>query len=115
MSDQTGDHISPELAEAFSWAVYHYRHVWTPGTPEITRKLSNGSFTMIGVCDLVDKFTDPLPDGLFDILRSETHLGTDVSALDADRTYRGGARHLRLLIDAKKEAARKREELRRNR
>ena len=73
MSDQTGDHISPELAEAFSWAVYHYRHVWTPGTPEITRKLSNGSFTMIGVCDLVDKFTDPLPDGLFDILRSETH------------------------------------------
>jgi hypothetical protein len=74
----------PNWPKRFLGAVYHYRHVWTPGTPEITRKLSNGSFTMIGVCDLVDKFTDPLPDGLFDILRSETHLGTDVSALDAD-------------------------------
>ena len=63
-------------------------------------------FTIGEMSRLEDKFTDPLPEAVLNMLYRETDdiKGVDVSALRDDQTYRGGGRHLRYLIEARKEA-----------
>ena len=75
--------------------------------PEPRTLLYGQHFTIGEITRLVDKFTDPLPEAVLNMLYRETDdiKGVDVSALrQMIRTYRGGGRHLRYLIDARREA-----------
>jgi hypothetical protein len=97
--------IPPEIAVAFAWAVEAFSLNWSPALPEPGTLLYGQHFTIGEISRLVDKFTDPLPEAVLNMLYRETDdiKGVDVSALRDDQTYRGAGRHLRYLIEARKE------------
>jgi hypothetical protein len=74
--------------------------------PEPRTLLYGQPFTIGEISRLVDQFTDPLPEAVLNMLYRETEdiMGVDLSPLRDDQTYRGGGRHLRRLIEARKEA-----------
>jgi hypothetical protein len=106
MVEASTEPITPEIAVAFAWAVEAFSLNWSPVLPEPTTLLYGQHFTIGEISRLVDRFTDPLPAVVLNMLYRETDdiKGVDVSALRDDQTYRGGGRHLRHLIEARKEA-----------
>jgi hypothetical protein len=94
--------ISPKLADAFFEAVRGYVR-WGFIRPEPGVTDPQGELIPISaVCRRVDKFTDPLPDEVFDalyFLARQKHLK---EKLDAERTYVTGAQVLLKLIEDRK-------------
>src|SRR5258708_1463076 len=94
--------ISPKLADAFFEAVRGYVR-WGFIRPEPSVTDHQGELIPISaVCRRVDKFTDPLPDEVFDalyFLARQKHLK---EKLDAERTYATGAQLLLKLIEDRK-------------
>jgi hypothetical protein len=92
---------SLELRIAFHNAVLRFQD-WTANVAEPKVKL-RGKFSPISeVCREVANLSDPLPAIVLSILYKETPAGDDMLALKMDETYRGGARHLRRLIENRK-------------
>ena len=105
MVEASTEPITPEIAVAFAWAVEAFSLNRCPVLPEPRTLLYGQHFTIGEISRLVDRFTDPLPAVVLNMLYRETDdiKGVDVLALRDDQTYRGG-RHLRHLIEARKEA-----------
>jgi len=105
----TDDAIPPNLAEAFAQAVLVYGD-WDPSIPEREVRIDGASYTMSAVCDLVDRYTDPLPEEVYTVLSSHFHNmphGELKKRFDeSDRTYAAGARCLRELIERREAAKR---------
>jgi hypothetical protein len=91
--------IPPDLAKAFSDAVFAFG-VWSPEQSERVIPIRRrGLYSISSVCDFVDRFTAPLPERIIKKLRSYMNDYPDVKAeLDADCTYSTGARCLRNLM-----------------
>ena len=101
-SEAMDEPISPKLADAFFEAVRGYVR-WGFIRPEPSVTDHQGELIPISaVCRRVDKFTDPLPDEVFDalyFLARQKHLK---EKLDAERTYATGAQLLLKLIEDRK-------------
>jgi hypothetical protein len=102
MTEPTVDPITPKMAEAFANAVLDY-HNWHPSQPEPEVRIGGTFFPISAVCDFVDKFIDRLPPHVLSKLYEETRLDIDMVELKKDETYRGGAKHLRWLINSRKD------------
>jgi hypothetical protein len=113
---ENADAIPSHLSEAFHHAVWLYDD-WSYAMPELEVSIDRKPYSMSAVCGLVDNFSDPFPDQVFDRLFSymriqHRHLK---ERLWAERTYSAAARCLRELIEDRKAEYRRLEELRRNR
>ena len=78
--------ISNELAKAFAVAVFAYDPRATRGAIKVP---GDGYVSLIGVCDLVERFNDEVPDQVFAKLRSYMHHVTHgelVYAMETNRT-----------------------------
>jgi hypothetical protein len=97
---------SLELRIALHNAVSRFQD-WTANVAEPKVKLQNKFCPISEVCREVANLSDPLPQAILSILYKETQAGDDVLALKMDETYRGGARHLRRLIENRKRQRRR--------
>jgi hypothetical protein len=99
------DSIPPHLSEAFRKAVYLLA-AWNPPEPESTVLIEERTFTMSAVFGAAENYRDPLPDFIFDKLRSYMHAqDSDLEAdLADDPSYATGARCLVKLIGERKAA-----------
>ena len=73
---------------------------WKFGGDEPIVLIDRKNFLISSICDVVDQFSDPLPDSVFNFLYSEmdeTHRNLK-EALAKDQSYAGAARCLRELI-----------------
>ena len=112
------DPIPRDLQEAFKEVVYRYaQSEWTPDGPELLVSIDFKPFGFETVCGLVDNFDDPLPEDLLHLLLANIHCRDEdlKEDLATKRSYSSAARALRLLMQRRKEAYRKREEARRER
>jgi hypothetical protein len=100
MSGQPVEPVPPELAKAFSDAVFAFG-VWSPGqNGRVIPIRRRGFYSISSVCDFVDRFTAPLPERVIKKLRSYMKDHPDVNAeLDADCSYATGARCLRKMME----------------
>jgi len=60
---EPSDKIPDHLSNAFHEVVWRYA-TWDPSAPEITVRIINDSYPMSAVCGFMDKFNDPLPEGV---------------------------------------------------
>jgi hypothetical protein len=92
--------ISSELAEAFAEAVFAYDARDTRISIKVP---GNGYVSLIGVCDLVERFNDQVPEPVFSKLRSYMHHMTHgelVYAMETNaHTYATAARCYRSLLE----------------
>jgi|HubBroStandDraft_6_1064221.scaffolds.fasta_scaffold59394_6 hypothetical protein len=117
MSEQSAKPIPPDFAEAFADAVLAYKN-WTPEQPERLIKIGPRFYSIISVCDFLDRFTSPLPEHIYQKLRSCMHdmpHGEVIADMERDSSYAAGARCLRKMIKLRIQDHRRREELGRNR
>jgi hypothetical protein len=92
---------SLELRIAFHNAVSRFQN-WTADVAEPRVKLRSRLCLISEVCQEVTNVVDPLPEAIFLILCKETQAGDDILTLKMDKTYRGGGRQLRRLIESRK-------------
>jgi len=97
----TSESDSLELRIAFHNAVSRFQD-WTAGVAEPRVKLRDRFCPISEICQEVANLSDPLPKDILSVLYKETPAGDDMLALKMDETYRGGARHLRRLIENRK-------------
>ena len=116
MSNQTDDHISARLAEAFDGAVDLYQTTWTPGVSEPEIVIEGKAHTLTEVCRLVESYDDKLPNIVLD--RLWYYLDDTRRLLKEDlgrnRTYAAGGRCLRKLMEDRTNEYQLKEELRRS-
>jgi hypothetical protein len=97
---------SLELRVAFHNAVSRFQD-WTAGIDEPRVRLRSRFCSISEVCQEIVDVSDPLPEAILSVLYKETKAGDDMLALKMDETYRGGARHLRRLIENRKRQRRR--------
>ena len=97
--------ITPDIAEAFAYAVLVYE-IWTPQEPGRLIEIGSRSYSIVEVCGLVDQFTDRLPERVYLKLRSYMHDYPDgkfKADLAADPSYATAVRCLRGMIERRTE------------
>jgi hypothetical protein len=98
---EPSDSNSLELRIAFHNAVSRFQD-WAADVAEPKVKLCGKFCPISEVCQEVATVPAPLPEAILSILYKETRSGDDMLTLKMDETYRGGARHLRRLIENRK-------------
>jgi hypothetical protein len=100
------DRDTDGLRAAFRSAVWLYSR-WLPSQPEPQVHLGSELHAMSAVCRLVDRFSDPLPDDVFDklmIYMRDIRYTLLRQKIVADQSYTAGARcFLRLIEDRKRQ------------
>src|SRR5580765_4786760 len=91
MADKLPNPISRELSVAFWGAIGLYRD-WCRGQLEPDATLNREQISISLLCDLVQRFEDPMPDHIWRLLTA-----TSFEELE-DRSYRSGALCLARLI-----------------
>ena len=102
MPEQSAEPIPPDLAKAFSDAVFAFG-VWSPGqNGRVIPIRRRGFYSITSVCDFVARSTAPLPKRVLQKLHSyiqghpdDDHLRAE---LNADCSYASAARCLRKLM-----------------
>jgi hypothetical protein len=110
--------IPLNLQEALRDMVYRYAAgEWTPADPDVYASIDRKPFTFEAACGLIDVFDDQLPEDLLHLLLANIHYGDEdlKEDLATKGAYSSAARAMRLLMQRRKEAYRKREEARRER
>jgi hypothetical protein len=103
MPEQQVESILPDLAKAFSDAVFAFG-VWSSEqNGRVIPIKRRGFYSINSVCDFVHRFTAPLPKLVLQTLRSymQNHPDDDKlkAELDADCSYATGARCLRKMME----------------
>jgi hypothetical protein len=111
--------IPRNLADAFGEMILNYAAGdWTPSGEDYLRvSIDRVAYGYESACNLIDIFDDALPEDLLRLLSANIHYGDDdlKEDLATKGSYSSAARALRLLMQRRKEAYRKREEARRER
>jgi hypothetical protein len=109
--------IPRSLADALGEMVLSYAAGdWTPDLEDYLRvSIDRAPYGYESACNLIEIFDDTLPEDLLHLLSANIHHGDEDLKEDlATRgSYSSAARALRLLMQRRKEAYRKREEARR--
>jgi hypothetical protein len=97
------ERIPQDLSDAFRQVVGHYS-TWISSEPEITVRINNASYPMSVVCSVVVRFSDPLPEDVFDQLYGYMHAQHRElkEKLGRESTHSAGAYCLFRLIDERK-------------
>jgi hypothetical protein len=105
MAEPSAEPITPDIAEAFAYAVLVYE-IWTPEEPGRLIDIGSRSYSIVEVCGLVDQFTDRLPERVYLKLRSYMHDYPDgklKADLAANPSYATAVRCLRGMIERRTE------------
>ena len=105
MAEPSAEPISPDLAEAFAYAVLVYE-IWTPEEPGRLIQIGWQSHSIIEVCGFVDQFADRLPERVYLRLRSYMRDDPDGNLkadLAADPSYATAVRCLRAMMERRTE------------
>jgi hypothetical protein len=104
--------IPTRLSEAFHRAVELYSD-WSAAFAEREVSIDGKPYSMSAVCRLLSGFSDQLPENVFDELRflMRAHQVEIKGHLAKDRSYAMGAKYLLELIDARKAAYRRLEQI----
>jgi hypothetical protein len=114
-----GDPIPQSLADALGRMILSYAAGdWTPaGGDDLRVTIDRAYHSYEWACSLFENFSDPLPADLLHRLLGSIHHGDEdlIRELAAKGSYSSAARTLRLLMQRRKAAYRRLEEIRRSR
>jgi len=98
------DLVPTELRRSFLYALHAYRDKFSPGLDDPEVDYDGRLLSITAVFKAAEKYSDPLPKYILEMLYDPrvTRRNEARASLKADETYRGGARHLLILMIARR-------------